>query len=252
MKRILKIVLALLFPKFCVGCNEEGTWLCSKCRKKILKVVTQVCPQCGRVSTLGLYCKLCRYDTVLVKVEGEEKPKKKKKRKPLGGILTTAYFKEGPTREIIHHYKYNSVTELAKYLVPLMSETLKEHMLPLDIITYTPLFRKRLAERGYNQSEILAQGIGKNLKIDVENLLTKRKSTKRQVILKGKKRRENLKGVFKLRSKNNAFRHVLRIKGMNILIIDDITTTGATLNECAKVLKEAGANMIWGLVVARG
>lgn len=241
-------MFALLFPKFCVGCDEEGTWLCPKCQKKILKVATQVCPQCGRVSTLGLYCKLCRYDTILVKVKGEEKPKKKKIRKPLEGILTTVYFKEGPTREIIHHYKYNSVTELAKYLVPLMSETLKEHMLPLDIITFTPLFIKRLAERGYNQSEILAQGIGKNVKIDVENLLTKTKSTKRQVVLKGEKRRKNLKGVFKLRIKNDE----LRIKGKNILIIDDITTTGATLNECAKTLKDAGANMVWGLVVARG
>jgi len=274
-----------LFPKFCVGCGMEGVWLCQNCEEKILPVVTQVCPDCGRISEFGTYCELCRYDITFKKVKGKKKPVKVLKRKPLQGIITAAYYEEGPIREIIHHFKYNSVTELADVLVRLMCNTLKEchcddrllHLsevrndkekdrhceersdaaIYFDIVTFAPLHYRRLAERGYNQAEILAQGIGKVIKParPVGGLLVKKKKTQRQVVLKGSKRRKNLKGVFKLtKSLRPAItgKQSIVLKNKNILIIDDISTTGATLNECAKVLKEAGAKKVWGMVVARG
>lgn len=228
-----------LFPKFCVGCGAEGVWLCQDCEDKILPVVTQVCPDCGRISCLGKYCK------------------KYGKNKKINGIICATYYEEGPTREIIHHFKYNSVTELADYLVPFMSITFSQNKIPIDIITFAPLHYRRLAERGYNQAEILAEGLGESCKLPVTKLLVKTKKTERQVVLKGAKRRKNLKGVFKLTKSLRAplaggEKQSIVLKGKNILIIDDISTTGATLNECAKVLKEAGAKKVWGLVVAKG
>jgi competence protein ComFC len=256
-------VYEYLFPKFCVGCGVEGTFLCQECEQKILPVATQVCPDCGRISEHGLYCELCRYDITYKKVPGKKKPVKIVKRKPLQGIITAAYYEEGPIREIIHHFKYNSVTELSDVLVRLLSDALlrchceerSDAAIYFDIVTFTPLHFRRLAERGYNQAEILAKGLGISTKLSVIKLLTKTKKTQRQVVLQGARRRKNLQGVFKIRSKYqelSACRQGRSIKGKNILIIDDISTTGATLNESAKVLKEAGAKKVWGLVVARG
>lgn len=227
--KIYDFFLDFLFPKFCVDCQVEGTFLCEDCSKNILPVITQVCPECGRISKNGKYCKNCE------------------KNKKISGILVACYYEEGPIREIIHNFKYNSATELSKILSKLMSETLKENKIKIDLITFVPLHFRRLASRGYNQSEILAKEIGTSCKLQVSKLLVKTKKTKRQVELIGTKRKKNLNKVFKVEKSK-----VHKVENKNILLIDDISTTGATLNECAAVLKAAGAKKVWGLVVARG
>ena len=237
--------LDLVFPKFCVGCKKEGSWLCDKCEKNIIPVISQVCPQCGRLCLAGFYCRLCRFEVFLIKVKGKKKPKKLKRRKPLEGIISSLYYEEGPTKEIIHNIKYNSVTELVPVLGKAMAQALKSNFSQKDaLITFAPLHPKRLAQRGFNQAELLAKVIAKESKLNLSHLLKKKKNTKRQVELKGNRRRKNLKDVFSFRGGD--------IKGKTIIIVDDVTTTGATLNECAKVLKAAGAKEVWGLVVARG
>jgi ComF family protein len=167
----------------------------------------------------------------------------------LSGIIVAAYYEEGPTKEIIHNFKYNHALGLKKVLEDLLVEAIKRSpRYARDdnfIISFTPLHHRRLAERGFNQAELLAQTVSKKLKIPCESLLIKIKSTKRQVGLTGDIRRKNLTGVFKLKNS-------IDVNKKQILIIDDITTTGTTLNECAKVLRAAGAKEVWGLVVARG
>ena len=227
------VFLDLLFPRFCVSCGIEGTWLCASCKEDIVLVKSQLCAGCQRLSPNGRYCPKCR------------------KGKALKGIIVASYYEEGPIREMIHNFKYNSVTELDNELVDLLYQAFKnfkENNIKIDIITFAPLHSARLAQRGYNQAEILANKLSGKTKIEVKPLLYKNKKTKRQVELTGKKRRENLLGVFGTRMKNLES----SVKNKKILIIDDITTTGTTLNECAKVLKDAGAKEIWGLVVARG
>jgi competence protein ComFC len=204
----------------------------------------QVCIGCGRLSERGEFCQKCRFDIELIKQNGK-KLKKIKKRKPLQGIITASYFEEGPIREMIHNFKYNSALELKKDFGELLFQAFQNSNLKIEIITFTPLHIRRLNQRGYNQSELLARELSLKSKIPAKSLLKKRKNTLRQVELKGDKRRKNLEGVFAFEGRPN-------IKGKNILIIDDIATTGTTLNECAKVLKKAGAKKIWGLVVARG
>ena len=224
--RVINSLFELIFPRFCVGCNQEGTWLCSNCKQKIVIVSSQVCPGCGRLSLYGRYCL------------------KHRKGKSLKGIISTAYFEEGPTKEIIHNFKYNSILEFGPFLGKVMAEKLTGVSKKNLVITSVPLHPKRFAQRGYNQAEILAKVVSSQSKISYLDLLKKIKKTKRQVGLLGKYRRRNLSGVFKFIGKD--------IKGKKIIIIDDISTTGTTLNECARILKEAGAKEVWGLVVARG
>lgn len=225
-KKISLNYLEYLFPHFCVGCEREGDFLCQKCRGDILEVEMQVCPKCNRLSLQGRYCLGCRDENIHLK-----------------GILTAAYFEEGPIKDIIHNFKYNSVIEFKEILGKMMAGI--EDFPEIDIITFTPLHKKRFAQRGYNQAEILAKEISKRVKIPCQNLLIKHKKTKRQVGLKGFKRRKNLQGVFEVNKR-------LKIKNKKVIIVDDVCTTGTTLNECARVLKEAGAQEVWGLVVARG
>lgn len=222
-----KNLLDLIFPCFCVGCGKEGSWLCPNCLEEIIFVVSPTCPQCGRLSENGSYCSKCQ------------------KNKSLEGIIVSAYYEEGPLKEAIHNFKYNSVKELSPFLANFLIKALETYQIEdIDLITWVPLYHKRQAQRGYNQAEILAREIAQRLDLKTGSLLKKIKKTKIQVKLKGPERRKNLIGAFKV---NN-----ISLKSKRIILVDDITTTGTTLNECAKVLKKAGAKEVWGLVLAKG
>ena len=247
---IKTFILDLLFPKYCVNCSQEGEWLCFECNQKVVPVVSQICPKCEKLSENGCYHKNCA------------------KEKSLTGIICSAYFKEGPIREMIHNLKYNGVAELAGPLSELMAKALQDNFhFPIfnsqlvsnfhskklktvncelkTILTFVPMHWSRQAKRGYNQAEILARAVGAKTGIEVLEMLKKSKQTKRQAELSGNRRRKNLQGTFELKTSTN-------IKNRKIIIVDDVATTGATLNECAAVLKASGAKEVWGLVVSRG
>lgn len=222
--------LDLVFPKFCVGCGKEGEWLCEICQHKILMVKTQVCPDCGRVSQFGQYCP------------------RHQKRWGLSGIIVAAYYEEGPIKEAIHNLKYNDILELKILLGEILTQALKDNrkLGPFIFMTAVPLHFWRRAQRGYNQSELLGDYVANKLRLPKNfQILRKIRQTKPQVKLGGKKRLENLKNSF-------IFNKKINIRGRTIIIVDDVTTTGTTLNECAKVLRRAGAKRVWGLVVAKG
>lgn len=250
-KSIFKIktfILDLLFPKFCLGCGAEDNWLCRACEQKIVLVKTQVCPVCGKISQNGQYCAKCRFDEILVEVEGRKKPKKVKRRKSLQGIIVAAYFEEGPTRELIHNFKYNHILEIKDVLGAALLNGLRENQIfdSRTIITAVPLHFWRQARRGYNQAEVLADYVASHLKFEKNfKILKKIRWTNPQVKYGGKKRRKNLENAF-------VFNKNYKIANRTVLLVDDITTTGTTLEECAKVLRAAGARKVWGLVVARG
>jgi ComF family protein len=253
------LFLAIFFPVFCVGCGQEmppgENWLCFKCSSTILPVNMQTCPTCNKITLKGRYCLSCKKD------------------KNLKGVICTAYYEEGPIREMIHNFKYNGVTALAETLSELMVIALAQNFkLQISnfksnqndqifknlniknsfkienlklIISFVPLHFRRKAMRGYNQSEILARLIGQKTGLKVLDLLKKAKSTTRQAELSGTKRRKNLENAFRVKKG-------IDIKNKKIIIVDDVMTTGSTLEECARVLKTAGAKEVWGLVIARG
>lgn len=224
------LFLDLIFPKFCFGCSLEGDWLCSACAGEIVEVRTQVCPTCGRLSQNGRFCLNDQ------KVHG------------LSGIIVACYYDEGPMKELIHNFKYNHILELNDFLAEMMANSLKNN-LDLDkkcLITAVPLHFLRRAQRGYNQAELLADAVAQRLKI-AKNLkiIKKYRKTKPQVLTGGKSRQNNLKNCFKINQK-------IDLGGKTIILVDDVATTATTLNECALVLREAGAKEVWGLVIAKG
>jgi len=222
--------LNIIFPRKCVGCGQEGAWICEGCRAKIVMVKSPTCPICHKLTKNGHFCSRHR------------------RGKALTGIISVAYLDQGPLKELIHYFKYRNIRELTDFLAELMMERLKLGFPYGDLlIVPVPLHPARQAMRGYNQAELLANKIGEYYDIESANDLVRRiKNNKPQVELKAKERWQNVQGVF------NLCQGIERIKGKTVLLVDDITTTGATLNEIGRLLRKKGARQIWGLVMAKG
>lgn len=141
------------------------------------------------------------------------------------------------------NYKFYKRRNISKTLVDLLLTKINEFN-GVDLILYVPIHKNKLKLRGFNQNYILAKGLSKNLNIQLgENILIKTKDTKNQSSLNRVNRLINLKGAFEVADK-------YKITGKNILLIDDIFTTGATVSECAQCLRSAGAKSIYVLTVA--
>ena len=142
------------------------------------------------------------------------------------------------TQKLLHAFKYNSKTSLAKTFVPLMIDFIDRHQLPLqkfDLISPIPLHPVRLRERGYNQSALLSRALSCHYKIEhAENLLIRQKLTTTQTELGAKQRWTNMQGAFKMKNSTD-------LAGKTVILIDDLFTTGATVHSAAETLKTAGA-----------
>jgi len=159
------------------------------------------------------------------------------------GIRSVAFF-EGVLREAVHEFKYQGVRTLARPLARLMVEYQREHRLPAEVLVPVPLHPQREAERGYNQAALLARAMGEALQLPVvEHMLARVRATPPQVGLNAAERRTNV---------HAAFSATTAAAGRRVLLIDDVCTTGATLDACAVALKAQGAESVWGLTIARG
>jgi competence protein ComFC len=145
----------------------------------------------------------------------------------------------------VHQLKYRNLRALAPSLSELLDNYLKTLTLPADVLVPVPLHRKRLRERGYNQSLLLARGLGRLTgQPVVDGCLVRQKNTPPQARTSTvEERRDNVIGVFDCRDD--------RLRGRQVLLIDDVATSGATLDACAAVLKASGAASVWALVLAR-
>lgn len=228
--KIKDFILDLVFPRYCVGCSLEGEWFCQKCRKKIIFVKAPACPKCGRLTPNGQFCSRCRDKSFLT------------------GLITAAYYRKSALREAIHTFKYDEIFDLKKELGKILIKTLFDRWKQKStILVPVPLAWSRKASRGFNQTELLAQEISKVFGWLICDCLKRIKHTKPQVVLSGKERQKNVKGVFVFKKD---FRE--SFKNKTILLIDDVYTTGSTLQECAKVLREnSQVKQIWGLVLAK-
>lgn len=147
-------------------------------------------------------------------------------------------------RDAVHHLKYRNLKALARPLAKLMAEYLESNPLPVDLILAVPMHPKRVRQRGYNQSDLLAQELSYLINLPTASgSLVRLRNTPSQVSLGAEARRSNVQGAF--RCKNQV------CQGKSVLLVDDVCTTGATLNACALALKEAGAASVWGLTFSR-
>ncbi len=217
-------LLDLLFPPRCVACRRGDVWFCAACRQAIEKILPPICDKCGR----PLLRKPCPYCQKL----------------PLqiDGTRATAFF-EGALREAIHAFKYARRPELAQPLGELLADYLTAFPLPADALIAVPLHSARERARGYNQSRLLARVLSDRCGLPVwDNVLTRTRVTLPQVELAAAARRENV---------HAAFAADARVAGTRILLIDDVCTTGATMEACGLALKARGAQAVWGLAIAR-
>ena len=150
---------------------------------------------------------------------------------------------EGSLRKLIHVYKYEGVSPLAKRLGPYLSRALPREQ-RFDVVVPMPLHWRKRLERGFNQSELLANFVAARIGAPTVNALRRRKATSPQAGLTKAQRRTNVAGAFEIRRKRE-------IEGRHVLLIDDVFTTGATASACAAVLKRAGARRVSVLTLAR-
>ncbi len=155
-----------------------------------------------------------------------------------------AFLYEGIVREIISLFKYQGQRKLSDLLAPYLLKPLSELGKP-DFIVPLPLHPAKRRKRGFSQTEFLARSLSKLSGLPVRAPLIRVKNTKPQVKLPVEERKNNVRGAFALRGKEE-------IKGKNILLIDDVMTTGYTLSEAARLLKRSGASPVYALVVAIG
>ncbi len=215
-KNFKNFLYELFFPKFCLNCKKEGSFLCQDC-------------------------------AALFEISGFHQVFKTKY---LDDLYFALEYKNPLIKKLIQNYKYEPfIKELSKPLSSLLFAHLQLLDVPLSIhksvIVTIPLEKKRLKWRGFNQAEELAVELSSLLSVPiVKNVLIKKHSTVAQIKLSRNKRKENLLGVF-------ACQHKVDIKDKNILLIDDIYTTGSTLGSAAKVLKSSGVKKIIGIVIAK-
>jgi ComF family protein len=158
-------------------------------------------------------------------------------------IRSAAYFEDSPLRPAIHALKYQGRKVVAQELAEIMVEACEHFGLAADVIMPVPLHQSRLRKRGFNQSELLARGLSvlKSIPLDTKSLIRSR-PTQSQMELSAAERHENVK---------DAFECCRPVAGLTVLLIDDVCTTGSTLDYCATALKANQAKAVMGLTLAR-
>lgn len=222
----MRFLIDLIFPKICFGCGKSGSYLCKDCLKKKCEVnFTQECHVCSKECRVGFVHKDCSENSFLD-----------------GLIFVSAL--NSLIKEVIHSGKYNGNFSIFEDLGIIMGKYLSFYNLKdFDCVTFVPVHNFKERQRGFNHAKIMAQEIAKINKTIVFELLIKEKASVSQASLKREERSYNLKASI---SQRNGFGDI-----NNVLIIDDIYTTGATLNECAKVLKMGGVKKVIGFVFAK-
>ena len=220
------MALDLVFPRWCVGCGREGGFLCHSCSQSLPRIVQPLCPRCGKPQPNGVLCPHCvSWQTAIQ------------------GIRSPFRF-EGIIRQAIHQLKYRNLRAIALPMAGLIVDYLITNPMPGEVLVPVPLHKKRLRERGYNQSELLAWELGRltGLPVIADSLIRQRHSLPQARTSSVAERWSNAVDAFTCRNQT--------LQGKQVLLIDDVTTSGATLDACTSALKAAGASSVWGLSLA--
>jgi ComF family protein len=234
---VKKFLLDYLFPIFCVGCQKEGEWWCENCLKKDFRGGQFSCPLCHLPTSAGRPCAVCAPHSFL---DGVAAFYEYHDQKPIGGLIKN--FKYQLATDIVSVWEV--VSKLYLDLIFRQAIYFNQSYLLLPI----PLHYKREAERGFNQAQMIAETFLKFLpksEFDVRHqVLSRIKNTPKQSQLSKEERQKNILGAFEYRG--------LPLNNQSIILVDDVYTTGATMQECARVLKNNGAKAVYGLALARG
>lgn len=233
LRHLSREIAQILFPTSCAGCRIEGTDLCETCTAAIPRLLLGHCPYCERVSAHGATCGECL------------------RRFGLDGVVAGTHFEDERVRESLHRAKYGRASALLKMMARLPLDVyasmphhpMRNFNAPFLFVP-VPLHPSRQRERGFNQAEIIAKEFASSLAGRVAPLLVRTRKTAPQFDLPRARRKENVRDAF-------ALPRPIPLSGRSFVLVDDVMTTGATLHECAKVLKSSGAQSVWGMVAAR-
>lgn len=224
--RLLWSGLDYIYPPLCGGCGKRGNRWCDDCNTLSQRIVTPICNCCGSPLQNSNLCERC------------------KTQPPAYTALRSWAIYSGPVRRAIHQLKYRRDIGLGEALAAGLIMILDTQKWQIDMVIPIPLGKKRQNERGYNQAATLALPIAyaKGLAYKPSALIRKQE-TASQVYLSREQRAKNVKGAF--------WANPSMVSGKNILVVDDVTTTGATMQASAEALIEAGAACVYGITLAR-
>ncbi len=221
-----RVALDLLFPPYCIGCGKEGGYICGICGRELPFIYPPVCSVCGRPLTADADCPGCIAKDAAI-----------------DGIRSPFLF-TGLMRQAIHEFKYRNLRAIAPGLAVFLYDYLADNPVPGNVLVPVPVHPKRLRERGYNQSSLLARELSRLAGIPVVNdcLVRNTYLTPQAKLSSAADRLKNITGAFTCAN--------AQLNNKEVILIDDVSTSGATLNACAAALKSAGAAAVWGLVLA--
>lgn len=219
LSKIGKFLADLIFPVRCLGCHRAGKWLCERCYYQIKSHYPPFPPRL--------------------------------KKSPFNRLIAPFSYRDPLVKKLIKVYKYHFVQDISEILSRLLIEYLKPLFRNIEpqnfILIPVPLHKRRLRFRGFNQAELLAEHIAREFNLPfAKDILIRRRNTTPQAQLKEKERRQNIHEAFAAVRDSS-------LKNKIIILLDDVLTSGATLEECARVLRRTcRPKAIWGVAVARG
>ncbi len=232
----VRAAASLLYPPACAICEEpvgHFDYLCAACLAKAPRIKPPFCANCSEpfdgAITETFSCANCAH------------------RKLHFECAVAAYRSRGVVRKLVHDFKYGQQIHLRFPLADWLGETLEDERLSgrrFDIVVPVPLHPTRRRERGFNQAELLAEIFCARANLKMRPVLERIRYTTTQTAFDRAERMENLRDAFRLRKK-------MDVRGLRVLLIDDVLTTGSTLSECARVLKQAGAISVHAATAAR-
>ena len=234
--RIADALLSLFYPATCVVCSaniDGGEYLCADCRQRAPRIVAPFCAKCSEpfpgAITQTFSCANCEHRTLHF------------------DCAVAAYRSRGLVRQVLHQFKYGKQRHLRYPVAQWLGESLHDTRLRgrrFDLIVPVPLHPARERERGFNQAALIAELLATSASIPSRPVLERIRYTTTQTAYDRAERMENLHGAFRLRKNRD-------VRGLRVLLIDDVLTTGSTLSECARVLRRAGAVSVHGATAAR-
>ncbi|MBR4592873.1 MAG: ComF family protein [Elusimicrobiaceae bacterium] len=237
-RTLKKIGLHFFFPRVCAACGQDLPWqeegfLCEPCTQQLVQPGPLICQRCGvNLPSGGAHCYACR----------GSKAKQYK-----CSLIRSAWVFNAPSRALVHGLKYAYADYLGGEMGRQMAFRFSHYpeLAGADLVVPVPLFDKKKRARGYNQSELLARSFSQHTGLPLDTtLLVRTRDTVSQTKLGRKARLANMTGAFTCTA-------LQRVKGKKVLLIDDVATTGATLEGCAIALKNAGAKRVFAYTYAR-
>ena len=209
----------ILYPNKCMFCGEPldvNIPFCKNCFERVKSLSDNRCNRCGR-EVENCFCKVGDF--------------------AFSRNISCFYY-SGPVRTMVSRFKYHNLFQLSasisKYMIQEIDDKYSDFT--ADFITFVPMHFAKLVVRGYNPAKLIAQRISNSISVPIEDVLTSKFTFKSQKHLSREQRRKNVKGKFRVKKRD--------IEGKNVLLIDDVMTTGSTLSECALMLKRAGAKEV--------